>query len=130
MKRILGSYSDDLYALLRIVAGLLFACHGAQKLFGWLGGMGGSGASAELFTRIGLAGVIEFFGGVLIALGLGTGVAAFICSGEMAAAFFMMHAKSSIIPYINKGELAVVYCFVFFYIFLRGAGAPVLINQT
>ena len=58
----------------------------------------------------------------LVAFGLLTRVAAFIASGEMAVAFFMMHAQKGLIPYVNKGELAVVYCFVFFYIFLRGSG--------
>jgi len=91
MERILGPFSPYLYAVMRIVVGFLFASHGAQKLFGALGGMDGSGASASLFSMMGLAGLIEFFGGVLIMAGWLTGYVAFIASGEMAAAYFMAH---------------------------------------
>jgi putative oxidoreductase len=70
-----------------------------------------------------VGGWVEIVCGFLVALGLLTRVAAFIASGEMAVAFFMMHAPKGLIPYVNKGELAVVYCFVFFYIFLRGSGS-------
>jgi putative oxidoreductase len=116
MKRILGRYADVFFTLLRIVAGFTFACHGAQKLFGVLGG---ARADKPLMQ---LAGFIEFGAGVLIALGLLTGIAAFIASGEMAAAYFMVHAKGSFWPIINKGELAVVYSFLFLYIAAHGAG--------
>jgi putative oxidoreductase len=114
----LGKYSDVCYGLMRIVVGLLFACHGAQKLFGLFGGIGAS--ANPLITA---AGVIEFFGGVLIALGLWAGYAAFITSGEMAVAYFMMHAPGGFWPIVNKGELAVLYCFVFLYIASRGSGS-------
>ena len=117
MDRWLGKYSDWAYALLRLVSGMLFACHGAQKLFGALGGQ--SQLSNPMMAT---AGFIEFFGGVLVALGLFAGHAAFISSGLMAVAYFMAHAPNGFWPIINKGELAVVYCFVFLYIACRGSG--------
>ncbi len=117
MEKILGKFSPQIYALLRIVAGLLFAQHGAQKLFGALGG-----EAVELVSRAGLAGVIELVGGLLIAIGLFAGLAAFIASGEMAAAYFIAHAANALFPIQNRGELAVLYCFVFLYIAARGSG--------
>jgi putative oxidoreductase len=102
---------------MRIVVGLLFACHGAQKLFGVLGGK-----QVPLASLFGLAGVIELVGGVMIAVGLMTGFAAFIASGEMAYAYFTAHAPRGLWPIQNGGELAVLYCFVFLYIASRGAG--------
>ena len=115
--RILAKYEPVLYAVLRIVAGLLFACHGAQKLFGALGGQAMTSNPMML-----VAGIIEFGGGLLIALGFLTSWAAFLASGQMAVAYFMVHAKGGFWPIINKGELAVVYCFLFLYIAARGAG--------
>jgi putative oxidoreductase len=120
MERLLGQFSPHLYAVLRILAGLLFACHGAQKLFGVLGGMDEAGATAPLFSIMGLAGVIGFFGGLLIAVGLLTGYAAFITSGEMAAAYFMAHFPRGFWPIENNGELAMLFCFLFLYIASRG----------
>jgi putative oxidoreductase len=117
MDRWLGRHAERAYALLRIVAGLLFACHGAQKLFGALGGTAMTSNPMML-----AAGIIEFGGGLLIAVGLLTSWAAFIASGEMAVAYFMVHAKGGFWPIVNKGELAVVYCFLFLYIAARGAG--------
>ncbi|MFQ5790830.1 MAG: DoxX family protein [Acidobacteriota bacterium] len=123
MDGFLGKFSPRIYAILRVVVGLLFACHGAQKLFGILGGFGGeAGATAPLFSLMGAAGVIEFFGGLLIALGFLAGWVAFIASGEMAAAYFMAHAPQGLIPVLNRGETAVLYCFVFLYIASQGAG--------
>ena len=122
MHKWLGKYSDPLYALMRFVVGLLFACHGAQKLFGLLGGVYGHGAAVPLVSLFGLAGIIEFFGGILIALGLFASWAAFIASGEMAFAYFMQHASGGFWPIINGGERAVFYCFVFLFIAARGAG--------
>jgi putative oxidoreductase len=121
MERILGRFSPYLYAVMRIVVGFLFACHGAQKLFGVFGGMGGTGASASLFSMMGLAGVIEFFGGALVMVGWFTGYAAFIASGQMAAAYFMAHYPRSFWPLLNDGEPAVLFCFIFLYIASRGA---------
>jgi putative oxidoreductase len=117
MEKVLGRFAPQLYALLRIVAGVLFACHGAQKLFGVLGGQ-----RASLMTQFGLAGVIEFVGGLLIAVGMFTGLAAFIASGEMAVAYFQAHMPKSVFPILNGGELAVLYCFLFLYIAARGNG--------
>jgi len=117
MDRWLGRHAERVYTLLRIVAGILFACHGAQKLFGALGGTAMTSNPMML-----AAGIIEFGGGLLIAVGLLTSWAAFIASGEMAAAYFMVHAKGGFWPILNKGELAVVYCFLFLYIAARGAG--------
>ena len=117
MDRFLGRHAERIYTLLRVVAGLLFACHGAQKLFGALGGTAMTSNPMML-----AAGIIEFGGGLLIALGFLTSWAAFLASGQMAAAYFMVHAKGGFWPIINKGELAVVYCFLFLYIAARGAG--------
>jgi putative oxidoreductase len=117
MNRWYSAYSEHVYAVLRIVVGFMFACHGAQKWFGVLGG------TVQIHTAKGLvAGTVELAGGVLIALGLLTRVAAFISSGEMAVAYFLVHAKTSFFPIINKGDLPVVYCFLFLYIATRGGG--------
>jgi putative oxidoreductase len=123
MERVLGRYSAQLYALLRIVAGLTFMQHGAQKILGALGGFGGQpGQHAQYFSRFGLAGFIELFGGLLLVLGLFAGFVAFICSGEMAFAYFLAHFPRGFFTVQNQGELAVVYCFLFLYIASRGAG--------
>jgi putative oxidoreductase len=114
--RFLGKYADILYAVLRIVAGLLFMCHGGAKLFGWFG------QDKVSDPMMMVAGVIELVGGLLIAIGLFTSIAAFVASGEMAAAYFMAHAPHSPIPLVNQGELAVVYCFLFLYMAARGSG--------
>jgi len=102
---------------MRLMVGLAFAQHGAQKLFGALGGQ-----KVPLGGLMGLAGIIELFGGLLIAIGLFAGWAAFIAAGQMAVAYFMVHASGGFWPVINKGELAVAYCFVFLYIASRGSG--------
>ena len=122
MERILGPYSPYLYAVLRIVVGFLFACHGAQKLFGVLGGLGGSGESAPILSLMGFAGLIEFFGGLLIMVGWLTGYVAFIASGQMAAAYFMGHYPRGFWPVLNGGEPAVLFCFIFLYFASQGAG--------
>jgi putative oxidoreductase len=123
MEKYLGKFSPQIYALLRIVAGLLFAQHGAQKLLGAFGGFGGEpGKTAELFSLMGLAGVIELVGGLLIAVGLFAGFTAFIASGEMAFAYFMAHFPNGFVPIQNRGELAVVYSFLFLYVAARGSG--------
>lgn len=117
MKPILSRFEGPVYALLRIVAGLMFAQHGAQKLLGVLGGR-----QAELFSQTWIAGVIELVGGVLVAVGFMASPVAFICSGEMAVAYWTAHAPQSAWPVQNGGELAALYCFVFLYIAARGAG--------
>ena len=113
-------YADFAYALLRIMAGILFSFHGAQKILGVLGGFRPA-AGTELW----FAGLIELFGGLAVALGLGTRIAAVICSGEMAVAYFQAHWKFQIgaqfFPVVNKGELAVLYCFLFLFVASRGA---------
>ena len=116
MHKFLGRFEPQLYAILRIVAGLLFACHGAQKLFGWFGGTPASDALMKF------GGVIEFFGGLLIAIGLFTSWAAFLASGMMAFAYFKAHFPQGPVPIVNRGELAVVYCFLFLFMAARGAG--------
>ena len=117
MERVLGRFGPQLYALMRIVVALLFACHGAQKLFGVLGGH-----QVALASKFGVAGIIEFFGGLLIAVGFFTATAAFIASGEMAYAYFTQHMPRHGFPIQNGGELSVLYCFVFLYIASRGVG--------
>lgn len=116
MERWLGKYSELLYVVMRVVVGLLFACHGAQKLFGVLGA---SQASTVLHLA---AGIIELAGGGLVAVGLWAGSAAFIASGTMAVAYFMSAAPRGFWPIMNRGELAVLYCFVLLYIASKGAG--------
>jgi putative oxidoreductase len=106
------------HALLRIVAGLMFWQHGAQKLFGWLGGR----QVQDLTSLMGLAGVLEFFGGPLIIVGLFTRPVAFILSGEMAFAYFMSHAPRGLWPIENRGEASVLFCFLFLFFAAHGAG--------
>jgi putative oxidoreductase len=118
MDRWLSRYSDILYAVMRLLVGILFACHGVQKLFGMLGGE--SQVSNPMLL---VAGIIEFVGGGLVAIGLWAGYAAFIASGQMAVAYFIAHAPRGFWPILNKGEPAVLYCFVFLYIASRGSGA-------
>jgi putative oxidoreductase len=117
MERWLGRYSEVVYALMRMVVGLLFACHGAQKLFGVFGGQ--NIPSSPLMVT---AGMIELIGGGLVALGLWAGYVAFVASGHMAVAYFMMHAPGGFWPIANKGEPAVLFCFIFLYIASRGSG--------
>lgn len=104
--------------LLRIVAGFLFWQHGAQKLFGILG----RDAPVEFFSLIGLAGILETVGGILLVLGLFTRPVAFILAGEMAWAYFQSHAPNGFWPIMNRGELAALYSFVFLYLAARGGG--------
>jgi putative oxidoreductase len=116
------------YAALRIVSGVLFALHGSQKLFSFPPWPAAHGPMPELMSQAGIGGVIELVAGVLIALGLLTRWAAFIASGTMAVAYFQFHWKGNFenlawLPQVNQGELAVVYCFIFFFIMARGAGA-------
>jgi putative oxidoreductase len=117
MQKVLGRFSPYIYAVLRIVVGLAFAQHGAQKLFGVLGGN-----AVELMSQRGLAGIIEFVGGIMIALGLFTSPVAFLASGEMAWAYFQAHAPRGFWPIQNGGELAVLYCFIFLYFAAVGSG--------
>jgi len=120
MNQILGRYSEQIYAVMRLVVGFLFACHGASKLFGWFSNT--PGQTPPLFSLTGLAGVIEFFGGLLIAVGWFASYAAFLASGTMAVAYFMSHYPQGFWPIKNRGELAAVYSFVFLFIAAKGSG--------
>src|SRR4051812_4474984 len=110
------------WAAFRIMLGLAFASHGAQKLFGMFGGVDGKGMSVPIASLFGLAGVLELVGGLLIVIGLFTRPVAFILSGEMAAAYFMAHVtpSASILPIVNKGEPAFLYCFAFLMLAFNG----------
>ncbi len=107
-------------SLLRIVAGFTFALHGFQKLFGYFGGMGGS--TAHFYSLMWLAGSLETAGGILIVLGLFTSPVAFVLAGEMAVAYFKGHYPKGFWPITNGGELAVLYCFIFLFLYTAGAG--------
>ena len=122
MERFLGGFTTPAYALMRVIVGLLFACHGAQKVFGWFGGLDGKGTAAPLSSLFGVAGTIEMFTGFLITIGLLAGYAAFIASGQMAAAYFMGHYPNGFWPILNNGEPAVLFCFIFLYMASKGAG--------
>jgi putative oxidoreductase len=117
MERLLGRYSAEIFAIFRIIAGLMFMMHGAQKLFGWFGGK-----QMPVGSLPGIAGVIELVCGVLIMIGLFGSIAAFIASGEMAVAYFMAHQPRGTWPIQNEGELAALYAFVFLFIAAHGSG--------
>lgn len=114
----LAKLQGPVQGLTRIVVGLLFFSHGAQKLFGWFGADG----TAELFSRAGIAGILEFFGGVMIMLGLFTRPVAFILSGQMAVAYFWVHQPGGLFPWDNRGELAALYSWVFLLFATIGGG--------
>lgn len=122
LHRILPRYAELSYALLRIVSGVLFACHGAQKLLGFLPKPG----APPLDTQKQIGGVIELVGGLMIAIGLGTRWAAFVASGTMAVAYTQFHWKGrfddGFFPLANGGELALMYAFTFLYVACKGAG--------
>lgn len=115
----MSRFSDITLGLLRIVAGLLFMQHGVQKLFGWLTESG----PQELFSLMGLAGILETFGGLLIVLGLFTRPVAFVLAGQMAVAYFMAHLPAGFWPILNGGELAALYSFTFLFFSSAGPGA-------
>ncbi len=121
MERYLGRFEPYLYAIFRIITGFLFMWHGTQKLFGYPATPAGQPAQ-PLNALMAAAGTIEFVCGLLVMLGLFAGFAAFLASGMMAVAYFMAHASGGFLPIVNKGESAVLYCFVFLYIAARGAG--------
>ena len=109
---------------LRVAAGLLYFAHGAQKLFGWFGGVGPNGGAVDLMSRYGAAGVIEVVAGSCIVLGFGTRWAAFIASGEMAVAYFWIHSmgSGSIWWWTNHGETVMLFSFIFLVFAVWGAG--------
>lgn len=121
----LSRFADPVFCLMRLIVGLMFACHGGQKILGFPpGGHGGPMDASAL-----LGAWIELAGGFLIALGLLTRFAAFLASGEMAVAYFMVHvthapdAMAKFFPIINQGERAVFYCWFFLFVFFYGAGS-------
>ncbi len=126
MDGFLGRYSTYIYAILRIVSGFLFMWHGWQKLIGLVPQQqlqAGAPPPDGLSPLMAVGGTIELVGGVLIMIGLFTGIAAFLASGMMAVAYFMVHfGFQQFLPIVNRGEPAVVYCFLFLYIASRGSG--------
>jgi putative oxidoreductase len=118
MPAFLQPHQDRIYALMRIVVGFLFLCHGLQKIFGVLGGSSGEMPPALRWS----AGGIELVGGALVMVGFLTSWAAFIASGTMAVAYFMVHQPQALFPIVNKGEMAALYCWVFLFIAARGPG--------
>ena len=119
MDRFLGRYGTYVYAIFRIVVGFMFMLHGTQKLFGWPPS-GQPGGPAEGLMLV--AGIIELVCGALVMVGFFASFAAFIASGMMAVAYFMVHQPMGALPLTNKGEAAVLYCFAFLYIAARGSG--------
>ena len=115
------SWQPRILSLLRFMAGFLFVWHGTQKLFGFPPSPGGGGGGVS--TIILIAGALEFLGGLLLMAGLFTRWTAFVLSGLMAVAYFMAHGLNAFLPIVNKGELAVLYCFVFLYMFFAGGGS-------
>lgn len=111
-------YQPIIYAMLRIVTGFLFLWHGMQKLFGF---PAEAYADTPVFVTY-IGGPIELIGGALVMIGLFSRWAAFICSGLMAAAYWMVHGTQHLLPLLNDGETAALYCFVFLFISARGSG--------
>jgi len=121
----LAPHTERIYAALRIMIGLLMLQHGTQKMLGWFGGIPDGAPAAIVYG----SGSIELVGGLLVAVGLFAGPAAFIVSGTMAVAFFIGHVFNpgqnpthSIVPLVNGGELAVAYCFAYLFIASKGSG--------
>lgn len=114
----LNRYADTVYCIARLIIGLLFACHGGQKILGFPPGGHGAPEGAMMI----LGAWIELAGGFMIALGLLTRIAAFISCGEMAVAYFMVHAKGGFFPIVNHGEAAVFYTFFFLFVVFYGSG--------
>ena len=121
--KLFEGYKEQAYSLMRVGLGLLFACHGAQKVFGILG------RDQADSLLIWVAGAVELFGGLAIALGVFTSVAAFLCAGQMLVAYFYAHAFQALLPIQNRGELALVYFFAFLFIATRGSGMCALMKD-
>jgi putative oxidoreductase len=115
-----AAWSPRLLSVMRIMLAFLFMQHGGQKLFDFP--VAKAGPAVEIFSLIGMAGVLELFGGLLLLLGLFTRSVAFVLSGLMAVAYFMAHAPKGLLPIVNHGELAVLYCFAFLYLAMAGGG--------
>jgi putative oxidoreductase len=116
-----STWAPRILSVLRIIAAFLFIAHGSQKLFGFPSSDQASDPF-QLFTMRGIAGILEFFGGLLLLLGLFTRPVAFILAGQMAVAYFMVHAPQGFWPLLNRGELAALYCFLFLYFATAGGG--------
>lgn len=116
----LAHWTPRVLSVMRIIIGFLFLAHGSQKLFGFPAP--GPGGEPELLSLAGIAGILEFVGGLLILMGLFIRPTAFVLSGLMAVAYFMAHAPQGFWPLLNKGETAVLYCFVFLYMAFAGGG--------
>ncbi len=119
MKSFLNTWSPVVLSIVRIVVALLFMQHGAQKLFGF---PAPQNSPFDLFSLYGVAGVLEFFGGAILLLGLFTRQIAFLLCGEMAFAYFMAHFPKGFWPLNNRGELSVLFCFIFLYFVFAGGG--------
>jgi putative oxidoreductase len=120
IKQLLGKVEPIVYAALRIIAGAMFACHALPKLFGVFGD------PVPVGSQFWVGGIIELVTGLAIALGLGTRIAAFLASGQMAVAYFQFHVDfdpKQILPITNGGDDTVLYCFVFLFVCMRGPGA-------
>jgi putative oxidoreductase len=120
MNEFLASWSPRVLSILRIITGFLLLWHGSQKLLNYPPSAQGGGGATGLML---VAGILELGGGILFLLGLLTRPVAFILCGLLAVAYFMAHAPQGFLPLVNKGELAVLYCFVFLYITFAGGGA-------
>ena len=118
----LARFSPQLLSILRIVVAFCFILHGSGKLFNFPADPSMPAMSPAMFSKIWFAGVIECFGGILLLLGLGTRVVAFLASGEMAVAYFQVHAPRSFWPTLNHGELPVLFCFIWLYFVAAGPG--------
>jgi putative oxidoreductase len=116
----LNRFADPVYCIMRLIVGLMLACHGAQKVLGWFARPGQPPEPPDMLMTIG--GWIEVICGLLIAIGLLTRPAVFLASGMMAVAYFMAHASGGFFPIVNRGELAVVYSWLFFFMFFYGPG--------
>lgn len=118
MNEFLAKLSPAILSLLRFISGFLMLFHGAQKMFNYPPKEDFAPATGLILV----AGMLELVGGILLVLGLFTRWTAFVMSGLMAVAYFMAHASHGFLPIVNKGELAVLYCFVYFYLFFAGGG--------
>lgn len=114
-----ATWTPRLLSVLRITTAFLFIAHGAQKLFNYPASPSGA---VVITSLMGVAGILEFFGGLLLLLGLFTRPVAFLLSGQMAVAYFMAHAPGGFLPLVNKGESAVLYCFIFLFLAVAGGG--------
>jgi len=124
LKSIIEKWTPVVQSSMRIITALLFMEHGAQKLFAFPAAMDGfNGGTVTLLSLLGFAAILELFGGLFILFGLFTRPVAFILSGQMAVAYFTAHAPAGFWPVLNHGELAVLYCFVFFYLAFAGGGS-------